>query len=212
MLKNALIVTATLAVVLGITAYFVVFYTSGSYIIPASNIPLTTPSSTASSTLTLPTSTASSSVSSTTSTSTSSSGTGGDSGNYQSMYSSPALTWADGNEDFALTGASLSNNQLTFSVQVMMGNVSECVPINLRMLTDESGRLAGPNSLQFTFPESGNCNGAPGATYNNEPVVFNVNPSAFPLFFTTGGKSNLFFQVSTTTFGGIQIQIPQRNG
>ena len=109
-------------------------------------------------------------------------------------------------------GATLQGNQLTLNLAIAMGNIAQCIPLNIRMLQDEQGDLAAPITPQFTFPESGACTGAPGATYTDQQVVFTVDPTMFPLFLTTGGASNIFFQIATTTAGGLTVNVPQKSG
>jgi len=92
-----------------------------------------------------------------------------------------------------------------------MGSITECAPLNLRLVADDSGSFTPPDN-NFAFPESGSCKGAPGATYGAQPIIFTVDSATFPLLFTTGGGSNTFFQVSTTTFGGVNIMIPGNAG
>lgn len=212
--KNILIATWITAGILGVIAYFTVFYTSGNYIVKekANNAPTnvySTPTSTASSTIGLGGST--STVSSTTS--GTALGTGGVNETYASIYSSPAAQWQEGGETMSITGASLRGNQLTLDLEIDMGGKMECVPMNLRLLADESGTLQAPATAQFSFPETGTCQGAPDATYGGQEVVFTIgNTIAFPLFITTGGASNIFLQVSTTTDGGISVILPQQSG
>lgn len=208
-MKLTLIILASTAVVLGIIAFFVVFYSGGTYAV-VSNVNGTSSSPSASSTLLVlpsasstPTSTASSTYGN----------TSGTSGPFATNYSIPPITWTEGGEEMGVTGASFDGvNQLTLRLEIAMGSSTECVPVNLRMLTDEQGDLATPETTQFTFPETGSCQGAPGATYNNVPVIFTVDPNKFPLFLTTGGISNLFFNVATTSYGGVNIVVPSHAG
>ena len=218
-LKKVFIVLVVLDVVLGIIAYVVVFYSSpGTYDVAALPIPATTilpatstialaaPSSTATSTET--------SISSGIGMATTSIGTilgNPSTANYGTAYGIPyPVNWAEGDASISVMAASLQGNQLTFNLVVAMGNTMQCVPLNIRMLVDEQGDLVAPVTPQFTFPESNACQGAPGATYTDQAIVFDVDPTAFPLFFTTGGASNLFFQVATTSDGGLTATIPNR--
>jgi hypothetical protein len=109
----------------------------------------------------------------------------------------------------SVTGASLSGTQLTLDVQVQMGSASECVPMNMRLVTDENGDLAAPLTAQFAFPDTGTCNGTPDQTYSDQQVVFTVpNPTAFPFILTSGGTANLIFEVATDTSGSLTVQLP----
>ena len=132
---------------------------------------------------------------------------------YSTDYAIPyPVTWTEGDASISVMGAALQGNQLVLKLAVAVGNTTQCIPLNIRMLLDEQGNLAAPITPQFTFPESGACEGAPGATYTDQQAVFDVDPTAFPLFFTTGGASNIFFQISTTTYGGLNVNIPQTSG
>lgn len=212
-LKMALIVLSAVALALGILTAFVVFVPTGSYqpvivqgpgTVSFSNFP----SSTASSAAAAPSS--SINVASTTPTSTIQIP-----GTFASEYSSPyPVTWTEGGESFSITGASFQGNQMTFSLAIVMGSVSECVPVNLRLVADESGTLEPPNSPAggtFTFPDTQTCAGTPGATYS-QSVTFPIGPSiATPFLVTTGGASNIFFNVATDTSGGVDTTLPSNS-
>jgi len=217
-LRKILLIIVVADLVLATIAYFVVFYnTPGTYEVamsPLSSANTPPPSST----VPLGTGAASSTPSSTipTSTSTVLSGTPG--GNpsqsiYNTDYAIPyPVTWTESGAGISVMGASLQGNQLTLKLAVAMGNVEQCIPLNIRLLVNEQGDLAPPVTPQFTFPESGACEGAPGATYTDQQVVFDVDPTISPLFFTTGGASNVFFQISTTTYGGLNVSVLQKSG
>ena len=216
-LKNILITLSIIAGVFVIVTFYVVFYSGGgTYVVSsvlggpnagifASSSASTTPgatSSTASSTLAFASSSASSTVSAESSTLSSASDSG-----------APAVTWTQGNETLAVTGAALSGSQLTLNVQVMMGSVAECVPLTLRLIADEQGDLAPPITPQFSFPDSGNCNGTAGETYSAQPIVFTLaTPITFPVVFTTGGNANILFEVDQNSDGSLTVQLPPNAG
>jgi hypothetical protein len=51
-----------------------------------------------------------------------------------------------------------------------------------------------------------------GSTYS-EPVTFTIDPSlTAPFLLTTGGASNVFFEVATSTTGGVDIALPSDAG
>ena len=138
------------------------------------------------------------------------------SGGYSSEYSSPyPIQWSEGGESFSITGGAIQNNQLTLSLAIKMGAVSECVPVNVRLIADEFGTLRPPSAPPagtFTFPDTQSCNGMPGATYS-ESVVFGLDPLIpAPFLFTTGGASNVFFNVATNTTGGVDVALPSHSG
>lgn len=203
-LKTILITTSCVAVVFCLITFYVVFYGgSGTYVVSSSLGPNagifatstaptnTTPSSTASSTLVF----ASSSIDSSTSSPT--------------QIGAPAVTWIEGGETLSATGATLSGTQLTLEVQVAMGSAGECVPLNLRMIADEQGDLSPPITSQFTFPDTGTCNGTAGETYSAQPIVFTLSsPVAFPIIFTTGGTANILFEVAQNADGSLTVQLP----
>lgn len=209
-MKLTLIILASAAVVLGLIAFFVVFYGGGTYAVVSNGSGTFGAGSTSTTpllALSPPSSTASSTTLSTLSVAS------GTSASFATNYSSPPVTWTEGNETMAVEGASFDGvSQLTLMLQVVMGTSTECVPLNLRLLIDEEGDLAAPETTQFTFPESGNCEGASGATYNSVPVIFTVDPTKFPLFITTGGASNIFLEVATTSYGGVEVTLPSTQG
>jgi hypothetical protein len=221
-LKKILLIIVVADLVLATIAYFVVFYnTPGTYEVATSPIP-TTSTILSSSSIALASGTASSSIPTSTATigsaSSSTGATGTSSGNpsqsvYATAYAFPyPLNWSEGDASISIMGAALQGNQLTLELAVAIGNSMQCVPLNVKMLIDEQGDLASPITPQFTFPETNSCEGAPGATYTDQQAIFNVDLTAFPLFFTTGGASNIFFQVATTTDGGVSVTTQNTSG
>ena len=101
---------------------------------------------------------------------------------------------------------------MTFTLSIQMGTDPECVPLNLRLVADEEGDLDPPTPASFSFPDSGNCNGAGGQTYENQQAAFTVDPTMLPLLFTTGGTSNIFFEIATTTADGLTVVFPGTSG
>jgi hypothetical protein len=109
----------------------------------------------------------------------------------------------------SVINASISGSQLTLGVQVTMDSVAECVPLTLRMIADEQGDLSPPITSQFTFPDTGTCNGTPGETYSAQPIVFTLNDSTtFPIILTTGGAANVLFEVTQNSDGSLNVQLP----
>jgi hypothetical protein len=205
-MKTALIVLVCLAVALGVISYFALF--SGTQVIQ----PLTSNSTgqgSSTPTLVLPTSTASSSAPTTTTTATGASQT------FAANFSAPyPVTWQEGQSALAVTGATLQANQLTLAVNIQLGATAECIPINLRMVTDEQGDMATPSAplgANFPLASDGSCNVAPNAQYTSK-VTFTIDPTTSPFIFTTGAPSNLFFEVTTTTGNGLQVDVPQQSG
>jgi hypothetical protein len=211
-MKTTLIFLGSLAVVLAIFAYFAVFGpANGTYnvnggvgtdtpIATSTQLILLTPTSTASST-TLDDGNASSS--------TDSNDLGEPLG---TAFATPPLSWPEGGSKISINALSLEGNQMTFTLTVQTGQSPECVPLNVRLVADEEGDLDPPNPASFTFPDSGNCNGAPNETYANQTTTFTVDPTAFPLLFTTGGASNIFFEVTTSTDNGLNVLFPGTSG
>ncbi|HVM77243.1 MAG TPA: hypothetical protein VMU07_03770 [Candidatus Paceibacterota bacterium] len=207
-LKKILSVIALVDLVLALIAYFVVFYnTPGTYVVANSPLPTT---STVLSTSTA--ATASGTAPSSIPTSTISIGSGSGTA-YDTEFTPPyPLNWQESGATISVMGAALQGNQLTLKLAVAMGNAMACIPLNLRMLVDEEGNLAAPLTPQFTFPETDSCNGSPGATYTDQQVVFGVDPTAMPFFFTTGGASNIYFEVTTSSNNGLAVFQPSANG
>jgi hypothetical protein len=208
-LKTTLITLSCIAGLLIVITFYVVFYGSGGTYVVSSNLGSDAgifatstgaqageaASSTTSSTLAF----ASSSASSTASSSLSSDAASG---------ASP-VTWTQEHETLSVINASVSGSQLTLGVQVTMDSVAECVPLTLRMIADEQGDLSPPITSQFTFPDTGTCNGTPGETYSAQPIVFTLNdPTTFPIILTTGGTANVLFELIQNPDGSVSVQLP----
>ena len=215
-MKITLIVLACLAVVLGVIAYFAVF--SGTQVIePVATSTTNQQSSTPTMVLTAPSSSASTSatIALSSSTATATSPTSQDTAPYATAYAAPyPVTWTEGETKLAITSANLIGNQLTFSIAIQLGADVQCVPINLRMVTDEAGDMAAPTSpmnANFPLAPDGGCNVPANSQYASN-VSFTVDPTALPILITVGPPSNTFFEVSTTTGNGLQVAIPQQSG
>jgi hypothetical protein len=214
-LKTSLIFLCTVAVILGVFAYFAVFGNSGTYAV--NSFPSSTGAIATSTTLTLPSSTASSSfgfdignvIGGATS---SASGTAANGGPYGTVFSQPALTWPESGAHISINAVSLEGGAMTFTLTVTNGGQLACIPLNLRLVADEAGDLNPPSPAAFSFPDSGNCNAAPNQTYTNQTADFTVDPTALPLLFTTGGASNIFFEIATTTNDGLSVDFPGTSG
>jgi len=217
-LKTTLIAVSCIAGLLIIITFYVVFYGGGgTYVVSsalgpnggifgAGNVNTTsTTSSTTSSTIAATSSTlteASSSANSTASSSLSS-----------TQIGAGTITWAQGNERLSITDAILSGSQLTLDVQITMGSIGECVPLNLRLIADEQGDLSPPITSQFTFPDTGTCNGTAGEIYSAQPIVFTLStPGIFPILLTTGGTANTLFEVIQNSDGNLSVQLPGQSG
>jgi len=207
-LKTTLITLSCIAGLLIVITFYVVFYGSGGTYVVSSNLGSDAgifatstgaqageaASSTTSSTLAF----ASSSASSTASSSLSSVPSG-----------ASTVTWTQEHETLSVINASVSGSQLTLGVQVTMDSVAECVPLTLRMIADEQGDLSPPITSQFTFPDTGTCNGTPGETYSAQPIVFTLNdPSTFPIILTTGGTANVLFEIMQNPDGSLSVELP----
>lgn len=81
--------------------------------------------------------------------------------------------------------------------------------MNMRLVTDESGDLETPTPQQFSFPDTNDCNGTPNTMYNTQAISFAMGQNLnAPFLLTTGGGSNIFFEVATTTDGGVSVTLP----
>jgi hypothetical protein len=208
-LKTLLISLSCAAGLLIIVTFYVVFYSGGGTYVVSSTLgpdagifststststPLAGASSTASSTLAFGSPSASSTATSTPA---------------PTQIGQASVSWTQGNETLSVTSASLTGAQLTLNVQVVMGSVAECVPLNLRLIADEQGDISPPITPQFTFPDTGSCNGTPGEIYSAQPVVFTLStPGAFPIVLTTGGTANLLFEVDQNADGSLTAELP----
>lgn len=202
-MKTALLFLTCLAVILAIFTYFAVFGNpSGSYTVTAMD---TSTSPIATSTVFI--------VTSSTASSTGTAGGASSLGQtFASSFSPAPVSWQAGQSTVSITAASLAGNQLTFTMSVAVGPAPQCVPLSLSLVADEEGDLQPANPASFTFPDSGNCNGAQNKLYTNETTTFTVDPTAFPLLFNAQDIAKTFFEVSTTTGNGIQIQLPGNSG
>jgi len=203
------VVLSAAALALAVLAGFIVFYPTGSYqpvVLQNHGVA----SSSASPAVPLPSSTASS-----TSPTSQTPALPATASGFSSEYSSPyPVQWSEGGESFSITGAALQNNQLTLSLAIKMGAISECVLVNLHLVADEFGTLRPPSTppaSTFTFPDTQSCDGTPGATYS-ESVVFSIDSIPAPFLLATGGASNVFFNVATDTTGGVDVTLPSRSG
>lgn len=199
-----LIVLSAAALALGVLTIFVVFYPSGSYRPVVLQGPGTVSFSN------FPSSIASSTPPGTATTTPAATDT------FASRYAPPyPVTWTEGRETFSITGAAFQGNELTLTIGIKMSDASECVPVTLRLIADEFGAQqppTAPSGSTFIFSDTQNCAGTPGATYS-EPVTFTIDPSiATPFLLTTGGVSNVLFNVATSSRGGVDIALPSKSG
>ncbi len=207
-MKITLIFLGSIAVILGIFAYFAVFGPpTGSYAInPLDNTPN---GSNGSSSLNIASDTMLGIATSSLGVPPTASGS---LSTFGSSFATPPLTWPEGQSKIGITAISLEGNQMTFTLTIQTGASPECVPQNLRLVADEQGDLNPPNPASFSFPDSGNCNGSPNQTYTNQTTTFMVDPTTLPLLFTTGGTSNIFFEIATTTGNGLNVVFPGTSG
>ena len=146
-----------------------------------------------------------------------------DTSSYQTTFSAPyPITWSEGQPQLAIMAAVLQTDQLILSVNIQMGPAAQCVPVNLRLITDEQGDMQAPSAPaapNFPLAADGTCQGDAETAYS-ESVSFTVPSGAAangsdaggPWLFSTGDPANGFFEVATTTAGGLQITVPQKNG
>jgi hypothetical protein len=210
--KTLVIVLVIVAVILGGIAYAVIFGIGTQVVQPQTATTTAANASSSTATFVFPSSTlSSSSATGIAGASTTASGTD----SFASTFSAPyPVSWTDGQSSFAISGATMVGNELTLFVNITLGNLPECVPINLRLISDEEGDTAAPTSPdQTNFPlSSSTCQGDANAVYQNQALTFTVDPAASPFLFLTGGTSNVYFEVSTTTDGGVDVAIPQQSG
>jgi hypothetical protein len=210
-MKTALIILASIAIVLGVVSYFVVF--SGSPII----LPTATTGNQSSTQVAL---VASSSPSSSSAFADGSSATAISSAisttTFQTVFAIPyPVVWSEGQTQFAITEASLTGNNLTLAVNVQTGSSTECIPVDLRLIIDEQGDMEAPStpaSPNFLLDNDTDCTPSPNTAYQNQPVTFAVDPTAAPYLFTTGDASSIYFEIATTTNDGLTVTIPQQSG
>ena len=143
MATKILIILLILVIVLGILAYFTVF-TPGTYQFSASN---TAPASGTLSFATLANGSGTSNGNNPNSNASSGPnafvGASSAQSAYSSTYSYPyVLNWNEGQNDFSVTGAAFDGAALTLLLKVQVGNVGGCLPVDLRLVTNERQRGA----------------------------------------------------------------------
>ncbi|MGB7957255.1 MAG: hypothetical protein WCF77_00210 [Minisyncoccia bacterium] len=211
-LKIVLGILAVIAVVLGVSAYFIIFGTGTNVIQPNTTATSSAESSSSAAIFIFPSSTVPSSL---TAGNATSSAPSTPFGTFSSNFSAPyPVTWSEGQSQFAVAGASLTGNELTLLVNVTTGGLPQCVPINLRLISDEEGDMVAPTSpatTNFSLSTT-TCEGTPNTIYPNEPLTFTVDPTNMPFLLVTGGTSNVYFEVATTTDGGLDVAIPEQSG
>ena len=211
-LNVVLAILACIAVGFGVAAYFIIFG-AGTQAIQPQNISAPTASS-GPSVFIFPSSTASSPLSAAGGTPSPATSTI-TSGIFSSILSAPyPVTWSEGQSAFAISGATLAGDELTLLVNVSVGAIPQCVPVNMRLISDEQGDMVAPISpAQTNFPLStSTCQGTSNTLYPSQPLTFTVDPANTPFLFLTGGSSNIYFEVATTTNGGLDVSIPQQSG
>lgn len=214
-LKKILIVLGAIAVLLGVAAVFVVFYNPAISVIPGA----ISPSSTSLFSLTKRNAGAPGNATSTASAFLGNSASGGPASSTENQSGTPQfsstyawpypLQWTEGQSTLVIAGAAIEGNQLMLAITTHIGGQPECVPVNVRLVADEAGTLESPMPTQFSFPDTNSCTGTPNTTYDPQAITFTLGPDLQPPFLlTTGGASNIFFEVATTTDGAITITLP----
>ena len=218
-LKKVLIVLTALAVLLGIAAVFVVFYNPETLAMPGTSTSSTSLFAVMRNNNTNTRMIASGSVPGLNNafignTSSSASSSQPNAPQFASSYSSPyPLQWTEGKSTLVITDTAIQGNQLILGVTVQTGNDAECIPMNMRLVMDESGNLETPTPQQFSFPDTNDCNGTPNTAYDAQAISFTLGQNLnTPFLLTTGGTSNIFFEVATTTDGGISVTLPVTSG
>ena len=211
-MTKALVILISIAIILGIIAFVIVF-SPGTYNLVSSSQSGGTSSGTLSFNGLANETGANTNVSNTSAFVNNAPGLNA-SGTFATTYSYPyVMSWNEGQNDFSITAATLQNNILSLALKIQVGNLGGCMPIDLRLVTDESGDVTPPTQAEFSFPDTQSCNATPNATYQNQIVTFSMPMGApSPYLFTTGGTSNQFFQISTTTDNGVQISLPATSG
>ncbi len=218
-MKLAFIVLISLAVVLGFITYFALF-SGPQYVQPAETAQNTQVAPISIQPAASTTSSSMSAFIGGTSSNVGASGIGIDNASaspvYQTMFSAPyPITWSEGEPQLSIMGATLQANQLILSVNIQMGQTAQCVPVNLRLITDEEGDMQAPDapaSPNFPLAPDGTCQGDSETAYS-ESVTFTINAStSMPFLLSTGDPANGFFEIATTTGNGLQVDVPQKNG
>lgn len=213
-LKISLIFLSGLVVVLGTIVYIEMFGVPFgiSYTIISRSPVAGTPSNSSKSSPSATSAVAGNSSSTALSTVSGTSPTASDTNVSNAVFTTPPISWSDGGATFSITAVTLQDNQLSFALTIQIGDSPVCVPLNLRLVADESGNLQEPDTSGFVLSDSGNCNGAAGAIYQNQIVTFAVNTDNFPILFTTNNDSGKFFEIAKTANGGLRVELPGTSG
>jgi hypothetical protein len=133
---------------------------------------------------------------------------------FQSTFPSTIVAWSEGQPSFAITGGALQNGQLSLTLTVQTGNIPQCVPINVRMVSDEQGDMqapVSPSAQNFPLGTNGDCEGTANTSYD-QTITFNASGVSAPYLFTTGGSSNVYFEITPMSDGSLELSTPQQSG
>ena len=145
-------------------------------------------------------------------------------------YDAPyPLVWREPGATFSLTGISLGDltvpadniwyqppdagpygagtilHGIILWVQITMDNTPGAYANQtLRRITNEQGNMAYPNATRFMVPGTGVA-GADGTTYKDQQIVFVLSPNETLFTFTTGGTSNIYFQVQVNPDNTLEL-------
>jgi hypothetical protein len=128
-------------------------------------------------------------------------------------YTYNNVDWEDASTSFDLTGVAIgavtSTDQvaLTFKINNTVSpssqETSNCVPLYIRRVLDEQGDLQAPDQNTWTLPGDYCVQG--NQAYFNQIITFPIMASETSFLFTTGGTSNIYFEIAVIN-GTLKVQ------
>jgi len=106
-----------------------------------------------------------------------------------------------------ISGDKVNALTLYFKINTHWEDVGVCLPTEFRMILNEEGDTAAPINNRFNIEcPMGN------RTYSDQEVIFVVPGPQEEFILTTGGKSNIFFNVMAYRVGDLKVEkIPSNN-
>lgn len=101
--------------------------------------------------------------------------------------------------------------QLTFKANNIVRQ-SQCAPLYVRRVLNEEGDIGAPIESTWRPSQSLTACVSENQTYSGVNVTFEIDPSEKEFLFTTGGNSNVYFQVYLLPDGKISVEVPPTQG
>jgi hypothetical protein len=128
------------------------------------------------------------------------------------------VTWMEDGIEFSLTEAAIGDMYdatnptkgvfygIALYLKVKTFNDSASwAELNLREEINEQGDLVLPVTKQFVFQPSGGAGVSKNAVYNDQKVIFEEKTLKKVYSFTTGGTSNIYFQIKVGDYNHLEV-------